>query len=813
MPSDLTFARLKNTTFEELYKKLYFDTELSDTNCYKLLSISILLLNQSDLQLKKLGYRIIVLYTNKTGDYKPLYDITINIGLFPISKQIEKIIGIESNSFIQTFSSSFLETYKTEEIYISEQQDQLEFFFNENLSKSLAIVAPTSYGKSDLIIRGIRSNIDNNICIIVPSKALISQTKQRILSANINGISKVITHPDMYSDNDKKIKCILTQERLLRLLNLNTNLSFDTVFIDEAHNLLENDNRNNLLASSIIILNKRNSSIKLKFLTPFLEDCNNLRLKYIRNDIKEFKIDEYIKTEKFFIYDFRSNKKALIYDQFLNKFYDINESNSNALNLINSKKKSKNIIYLNKPKSIEKLAIELSNTLPSITSEKIDKVCEELEKYFHIEYNLIRCLRKGIVYHHGSIPENVRSYIEKIYRDDENIKFIVTSSTLLEGVNIPAESMFILDPRKGRGYLTASQFKNLIGRVCRFNEIFSESDNLFKLVPEIYLIGSSFCSSAANLETFLAKRADISKIVTDSPRNVLIDKVEVNSHNDYVKKEVDEFLKNFDEGIISDESIKIAETDIGKSCFKNNVSEIDILTHENIMQEKIIELKKSYNKNLSDSYQTFVCIKDIFIPFLKDIESNNNLKRLNNDPTCKFYSMFLNWRLKNASFKEMINQFLKYWNKIISTVGLDNYVYVGKWGDAVREGFRELWTDISRKNDSQRINLAIVRIKEEQDFLDNTLIKFIEVLNDLGILDLNFYNNIKYGTDNEDIIALIKNGLSPMLSQLIYEKYDDYFVIDSSESALLFDREIINEMKKNNENEILILEAFSSCNW
>ena len=218
MKKQLTFARLKNTKFLELYERLYKKDEISIKEKYKILALSILFLNQSDINLQRFGYRIIVLYTNKTNDYKPLYDITINSGLFPISKQIEKITKLEENNFIRTFCSSYLETYESRGIYISAQQEKLNSFFSENMNNSVAIVAPTSYGKSDLIIKTIELSIKDNICIIVPSKALISQTKKRILNSNITEVTKIITHPDMYSEKDTNIKCILTQERLLRLL-------------------------------------------------------------------------------------------------------------------------------------------------------------------------------------------------------------------------------------------------------------------------------------------------------------------------------------------------------------------------------------------------------------------------------------------------------------------------------------------------------------------------------------------------------------------------------------------------------------------
>ena len=103
--------------------------------------------------------------------------------------------------------------------------------------------------------------------------------------------------------------------------------------------------------------------------------------------------------------------------------------------------------------------------------------------------------------------------------------------------------------------------------------------------------------------------------------------------------------------------------------------------------------------------------------------------------------------------------------------------------------------------------MAIVRIKEEQDFIDNTLIKYVEVLYALELIEDNFYARIKYGTDDERAICLIKNGLSLSSAVLLIKKYNSYLQINVSSSTVVFDDALISEMKKENENQILIYEV------
>ena len=437
MIKQLTLNRLRDTKFIDLYKKIFQNDSLDQNDINKLLQLSIIFLNQNDLNLQKLGYRIIVLYSNKTANYKPLYDISINTGLFPISKFIELLDSQKSqnnNHFFREFNSSFLETYRnSEDIYFSEEQQDLNEFFEENINKTVSIVAPTSYGKSELIISLLKRNNDSNICIIVPTKALLSQTKNRIHQANINGISKIITHPEMYLESDTNIICVLTQERLLRLLQKQEELVFQTIVIDEAHNLLESDNRNILLAEAISILYKRNSTICFKYLTPFLNESENLKVGYAPVPIHEYRINEYLKTEKLYYYDFRKLSGLQLYDQFLDCFISIiDKEYKNLFELLIEKKRKKNLVYFNKPIDIESFSKEFIRHKSEIKSEKIDKACDELSKLLHSDYDLIKCLKKGLLYHHGSIPENIRSYIEHLYKTEDEIDFVVTSSTLLE---------------------------------------------------------------------------------------------------------------------------------------------------------------------------------------------------------------------------------------------------------------------------------------------------------------------------------------------------------------------------------------------
>ena len=801
----LSLRIIKNTNFSSLYRRFLLDKELSKSDIEKMLSLAVIFLNSNDDNVIKLGYRIIVIYCNRYRDYSPLYEVSINKGLYPITKFIdEQYITDEDKSFFTEFNSSFLEIYKSNSIYFSEQQYWLNDFYRENIKNSISVIAPTSYGKTELILETVKAWKDRNICIITPTKSLLAQTRFRILKAKILKSKNVIIHPDMYN-NSKNCICVMTQERVLRLLKENPHLSFDCVIIDEAHGLLVNEQRERILASAIIILNKRNSKTAFKFLTPFLCDENNLKVKYTSYDLSAYKINESVKTEKIYLYDIRFKNGLQLYDQYINEWIELpNEKNNlSSIEFIQNHSDKKNIIYFNKPTDIEKYARELVGQLPDIDlPPELETAINNISDFINSEYTLIECIKKGVIYHHGAVPDTVRSYIEYLYLKFPQIKYVLTSSTLLEGVNIPATKIFIMDNRKGNKNLSPASLKNLVGRICRFNEIFNkETGSLDYLEPCVYFVFDCFYQKGANIKNYIASTMKVDKKITDDTENVLL--VNNKKYNESDLQHAKEFIENYEEGAIDDFSERKTKTEIGKYCILNNINEIDVFNEEHALQVKIDQYRESESK-ISNIDQLIDVLHSLFFS-ISNID--DNLDRFKNEATRRYYKMFLNWRLKTYPYNIMVGKITSYWKSMISN-NQDTLIYVGRWGDQKRNnGFRELWTDIKQKNNNQLINLSIVKIKEEQDFVENTLMKFVEVLNDLELLDASLYLNLKYGTDRDDEIILIRNGISLALTKLLIDKYKKFLKMDKSENIIYWEQDLIEEMKKNKENQILIYEA------
>tara|TARA_A100001391_G_scaffold143804_2_gene101637 strand:+ start:5305 stop:7752 length:2448 start_codon:yes stop_codon:yes gene_type:complete len=808
--SGITLRILRNTEFFPLYAKLLRRSELDSREQEALLQIAVLLLNAGDENCQDLGYRVIVMYSNHFSDYKPLYDVAINKGYIPVTKSIERVEELTpyfEEDFLSTFLSSFSETYRTNGIYQTAEQASLTRYFSDKADEGVAVVAPTSYGKSELFVRFCNSHPGRTIAIIVPTKALLSQMKRRVLHGadELNLGRKIITHPEMYNEGDVGFIAILTQERLLRILQDDRELIFDYVFVDEAHNLLSGDQRNTLLAKVIALLGKRSEDTAFSYLTPFLVDSDNLHTRFVDPRFTEFRITEHLKTERYHAIDLREDGERLLklYDQYLNEFLEIGTQHfETEIDFIKECAGGKNIIYLNSPPRLEKFAVSLSADIaPVEDDDELEAICEDISDFLHRDYGLLDCIKRGVIYHHGSVPDVVKLYIEDLYTRLGCIKYVVSSSTLLEGVNIPAEKLFLLECSKGPSYLTASQFKNLVGRVCRFGELFSETvGSLTLLEPEIYIVASKYIRKDANIENFLETRVKVDKKIKDRLDNVLLENTEITDINQGQLDKAVEVLENLEPGITGRE-IQYANTAVGKICYLNNVTEFPILECEEDITAYLDEIGADEHE-IEELEELMDVIHHAFIDFIPE-ESQKNLQRLKEEPAKRFYRMFLSWRMRNASYSEMIGRFLDYWAEIP-----DPLVYVDKWGDTARDGsFSESWVDIGEKSNKERVNLAIVRIKEEQDFLDNQIMKFLEVLNDMELLEESFYKRIKYGTTDEQKITMMKNGFSAGLASLILDRYMNFVEIDVAANIVDLDSNVQAAMTNNNENRILTFEA------
>src|SRR5215213_5324354 len=86
------------------------------------------------------------------------------------------------------------------------------------------------------------------------------------------------------------------------------------------------------------------------------------------------------------------------------------------------------------------------NGAPEPGSPALDELSQFVKDHVHPKYSLAETVRAGVGFHYGYIPSLVRKEIEHAF-DEGHLHFIVCTTTLLKGVNLPARNLFMTRPK------------------------------------------------------------------------------------------------------------------------------------------------------------------------------------------------------------------------------------------------------------------------------------------------------------------------------------------------------------------------------
>ena len=753
-----------NKLFTKLFHELLSSRIETWSNREKeyILSCAVLFFNHYDLNQRyknffRMGYYIILKYAIIFKDYKPLYDISLQIGFYPISDFILKHKLIESENLFEELINKFVsKRYRSYNNYVEtyEQNITSKEILSDDVN-DIVYIAPTSYGKSSLIKDIIRKFNYERIGIIVPTKSLLTQTYNDIKSLDLD--YKIILHDEMYSNKYNKFIGVLTQERATRLLSKHQ-VSFDLLVVDEAHNLFKNDSRSIILSRLILLNHSKNNKQRVIYLSPLVDDSNNLRLRRINSNFVTKGINHDLKTFEVFYW---KNNQVSIYNRFNNLYVSLSQ-NIDFWSYIHANSKNKNFIYLYRPKHIENFAKDLYKSLvPVEITEELYHVISTLKEEVHPSFYMISMLERGIIYLHAKMPTIIKEYLEVIFKKEPSIRYMIANNVILEGVNHPIDNLFIASTYAMHG----KQLTNLIGRVNRLNEVFSgDKANLSRLVSSIHFIEHPDYSSDNMLNKIVLLR-DYNFV--DEIDNPLIE-----SYNAGKKKTEKE--ENKDKEIVK-------TTDM--ILFSKEDTLYDRIVRY-LLENDIISIYKEPSKVYSiieNNVKTFVFKEGIQIInivceiFIRDLDSyiyDDEISRLKNQAAVNYYNKYLN-SIQKMSLNEKILITTKYFKNKAETK--DPLLYIGSsYGECSKstltyKGGKNVYIDLAKKNESELVNLAIVKLKIEEDFINYKLVKLIQFLHDFNIISDDYYNQYMYGTTDENVINLVRQGLGVNVAKKILD--------------------------------------------
>lgn len=416
--------------------------------------------------------------------------ILIRMKNFRTQELLIKNTGIkleESYSPVEIFKEILKKENNTIEINEKEyllNDFQLNLYNLARENKVLSISAPTSAGKSFIIKRiMIDLLLSTYTCCayIVPSRALITEIINEIrdevneIGVKINiSSSSDIKHLDI----KQKTILVLTQERFYQLCN-NKEVSVDVLIVDEAQNVMDGS-RGILLEYSIKYAKRIWKNIKIIFISPLVNNPQLFNYKFSDNESNDYLYmnESTVRQNIIKLYKDTIGYKVVLNSKVIKEKLRINRSGSVSGNISNIVCKFNNnqnsIIYCN----TTKLALDVcnniynSNLFPDLNNKELDDFADFIEYSISKNYMLAKYIRKGIVYHYGSLPTFIRVGIEELATKGL-FKIIACTSTLLQGVNIPAQNIYIYNPSKDDIPLSNLEFWNLAGRAGRMGYDFS----------------------------------------------------------------------------------------------------------------------------------------------------------------------------------------------------------------------------------------------------------------------------------------------------------------------------------------------------
>lgn len=160
--------------------------------------------------------------------------------------------------------------------------------------------------------------------------------------------------------------------------------------------------------------------------------------------------------------------------------------------------------------------------------------------------------------------------------------------------------------------------------------------------------------------------------------------------------------------------------------------ELCIILHKRL--QDINEYEVNCSNIIEKIYNIFV--KDLEI-FIIDFE----FRRLKNLSAVNYYKIFLE-NSRNKTMQENISFLIKYFKKRIEEN--NSIFYFGTpFGEiSIFEGTNKVYINLNQKNEKELINLSIIKLKMENDFVSYKLFLFFDILFDYKKISIEEYNKL-----------------------------------------------------------------------
>lgn len=376
---------------------------------------------------------------------------------------------------------------------------------------SLSVSAPTSAGKSFVLsahvverLRAASVERPESLVYVVPTRALLRQVLLKLVrdlaDAGLGSVPvRSVPIPVAREGRPPAVVYVLTQERLATLLSHGgKDVFISGIVADEAHGIRDGA-RGIILQSAIEQVLARWPDASLFFASPLTANPGRLLDLFGRDSSGAVLLEEEgpVAQNIILVRGVTGHPRKAACEVLLDGAvlplgerslpFALSEGVLKRRAYFASAVTGENectIVYANRPEDAERIARYIHEIAErsDAPDDAVEDLIEFLREEVHESYPLIDTLRAGVAYHYGFMPGIVRAYVEDLAAAGA-LRFICCTSTLLQGVNLPARHVVLENPSRGIGQpMQRADFLNLAGRAGRLLKEFH--GNVWCLKPE-----------------------------------------------------------------------------------------------------------------------------------------------------------------------------------------------------------------------------------------------------------------------------------------------------------------------------------------
>lgn len=395
--------------------------------------------------------------------------LAIRIGLFPYVSPNVTQLGPSDALALAYHSPRAL--HRRGFTFHAEQQRVYERLMD---GESVILSAPTSFGKSAVVDALILARRWSNIVLIVPTIALIDETRRRV--AGLRSGYTIVSHP-VQSRSDRNVY-VLTQERFLEL---DPAPEVGLFVIDEFYKLGNGDG-----------VDQRRAALNIAWRQL---KATGAQFYLIGPNVAS--IDEAVEP---------AIKDLLVVSDFNTVVVDVEDRShipedarlSDLKNFLDSEANGPSLVFVSAPSRAVAAARELAS---GAADPFVLEMSAWLKEHYDPEWAVAVALEGGVGTHTGPMPRSIQRAMVRLF-SMRKIDVLVCTTTLIEGVNTVARNVVILDKhidRKPIDFFTFSNIrgragrmlKHFVGRVIAYNEPPAREESMIDLPIESQSVAAS----------------------------------------------------------------------------------------------------------------------------------------------------------------------------------------------------------------------------------------------------------------------------------------------------------------------------------